>query len=160
MMGRVLPVQVSRLQVAELIASAVTNPGIAENKVRIAAAPARLQGSAGWSPAQHGAMCAQVLEVVAETDALQRPYEELLAQAPSDITQADKLAQREAARQRQQQLDAALERVRLPGLLPATVLHLSRQYALMLHVAHPSRPNPAAGCQCAGPKLVVCCAAG
>ena len=55
----------------------------------------------------------QVLEVVAETDVPLRPYEELLAAAPSDVSQAEKLAQRRAAQERRQQLDAALERVRM-----------------------------------------------
>jgi hypothetical protein len=55
----------------------------------------------------------QVLEVVAETDAPLRPLEELLAAAPSDVSQAEKLAQRRAAQERQQQLDAALGRVRV-----------------------------------------------
>ena len=115
--------QVSRLQVAELIASIVTSPEVAENKVEgcfccSPCIPTRPRPCAepqvNCSPALiHSAHGRQVLEVVAETDAPRRPYEELLAQAPSDVAQADKLAQRQAAQQRQQQLDAALERVRV-----------------------------------------------
>lgn len=64
-----------------------------------------------------------MLEVVAETEKPLRPYEELLAEAPSDISQADKLAQLQAQQEAQQQLEAAQQRVRTACHTIALLLH-------------------------------------
>ena len=52
-----------------------------------------------------------MLEVVAEDTAPLRPYEELLGDIPSDVSQADKLAQRQARQEREETLEAARARV-------------------------------------------------
>jgi hypothetical protein len=49
--------------------------------------------------------------VVAEETAPLREYSELLSEAPSDISQADKLAQKRARQEAEQQLEAARLRV-------------------------------------------------
>ena len=76
--------QVSRLQVAELVAAAIADPSLAENKC---------------------------LEVVAETTAPLVSYEELLGQIPVEITQEDKIAREEAAQKAAADVAAAEELV-------------------------------------------------
>ena len=52
-----------------------------------------------------------MLEVVAEETAELRPYEDLLADAPSDISQDEKIAQVEARKAAEEQLADAQEKV-------------------------------------------------
>eukprot|EP00891_Asterochloris_glomerata_P001297 jgi/Astpho2/1297/Aster-06173 len=76
--------QVSRLQVAELVAAAVSNPDLAENKV---------------------------LEVVAEPTAPRLDYVALLGGIPSEITQVDKLAQRKETERLKVEQEQAQEQI-------------------------------------------------
>ncbi|KAK9817799.1 hypothetical protein WJX72_002337 [[Myrmecia] bisecta] len=74
--------QVSRLQVAELVAAAVANPDVAENKV---------------------------LEVVAETSAPLLGYEALLQQQPVEVSQEARREAQRAAEEAQERLAEAQE---------------------------------------------------
>ena len=112
--------QVSRLQVAELIATAVRKTEVAENKassLRCSKCTPRVSKDAppGWWYSSCICMMlaalGQVLEVVAETEKPDRSYEELLEEMPSEYPQAERIAAAQAADAAVQQLEAAREKV-------------------------------------------------
>ncbi|BDA45967.1 probable protein TIC 62, chloroplastic at N-terminal half [Coccomyxa sp. Obi] len=115
--------QVSRLQVAELVAAAVANPELTENKV---------------------------LEVVAETTAPLTPYEDLLSAAPSDESQADKLERLRAAAEAEEQLEAARQRVEEARAEAAEAQELVSELGA---VAAEARAQAQAAAREAGPAL-------
>ena len=112
--------QVSRLQVAELIAASVANTELAENKVTgvhgsnvlLYAWSSSARAVGRLTPALRCAALGQVLEVVAETENPLRSYEELLRELPTENPQAERIAAAQAAETALQQLEAAREKVR------------------------------------------------